>query len=72
MPLQGLSILDVGCGGGILSESLEALGGRVTGIDASDMSITVARDHARRRQSKNTYLNTPIPVSYTHLRAHET
>ena len=29
MPLQGLSILDVGCGGGILSESLEALGGRV-------------------------------------------
>ena len=55
-----LSILDVGCGGGILSESLEALGGRVTGIDASDMSITVARDHARRSQSKNTYLNTPI------------
>ena len=39
MPLQGLSILDVGCGGGILSESLEALGGRVTGIDASKMSI---------------------------------
>ena len=60
MPLQGLSVLDVGCGGGILSESLEALGGRVTGIDASEMSITVARDHARRHQSKNSYLNTPI------------
>ena len=60
MPLQGLNVLDVGCGGGILSESLEALGGRVTGIDASQMSLNVARDHARKQGSKNTYLNTPI------------
>ena len=60
MPLQGLTVLDVGCGGGILSESLEALGGRVTGIDASEMSVTVAEDHARSCQSKNTYLNDPI------------
>lgn len=44
--LAGLSILDVGCGGGLLSEPLARLGARVTGIDASEKSIGVARLHA--------------------------
>ncbi len=46
-PLQGLSILDVGCGGGLFSEALARLGASVTGIDASEGAIFVAREHAR-------------------------
>ena len=45
-PLKGLSVLDVGCGGGILSESLARLGANVTGLDASLPSIEAARKHA--------------------------
>jgi len=44
--LKGLSILDIGCGGGILAEPLCRLGARVTGIDASAEAIEAARDHA--------------------------
>jgi|TARA_R100000501_G_scaffold10060_1_gene19729 2-polyprenyl-6-hydroxyphenyl methylase/3-demethylubiquinone-9 3-methyltransferase len=44
--LQDLSCLDVGCGGGILTECLARLGGTVTGIDAAEQSIEVARVHA--------------------------
>ncbi|MGE5250214.1 MAG: bifunctional 2-polyprenyl-6-hydroxyphenol methylase/3-demethylubiquinol 3-O-methyltransferase UbiG [Bacteroidota bacterium] len=44
----GLSVLDVGCGGGILSEEFAALSCRVTGIDLSAASLSVARDHAAR------------------------
>ncbi len=46
LPLSGLKILDVGCGGGILSESLARLGGDVTGLDASLPSIEAARLHS--------------------------
>lgn len=45
-PLAGLRILDVGCGGGLVSEGMAALGAKVTGIDASATSIAVARHHA--------------------------
>jgi ubiquinone biosynthesis O-methyltransferase len=41
-------LLEVGCGGGILSESLAVLGARVTAIDAAEESILVAREHAKR------------------------
>ena len=44
--LTGLSCLDVGCGGGILSEPLTRLGAIVTGIDASDKAIEVAKQHS--------------------------
>jgi 2-polyprenyl-6-hydroxyphenyl methylase / 3-demethylubiquinone-9 3-methyltransferase len=47
-PLEGKTALDVGCGGGLLTEPLARLGGRVTGIDASPEVIAVARDHAPR------------------------
>ncbi len=46
LPLSGLSVLDVGCGGGLLSESLARLGATVTGVDASKEAVEVARAHA--------------------------
>ncbi|MGE0722905.1 MAG: bifunctional 2-polyprenyl-6-hydroxyphenol methylase/3-demethylubiquinol 3-O-methyltransferase UbiG [Alphaproteobacteria bacterium] len=45
-PLSGLAVVDIGCGGGLLSEPLARLGATVTGIDAADASIAVARAHA--------------------------
>jgi 2-polyprenyl-6-hydroxyphenyl methylase/3-demethylubiquinone-9 3-methyltransferase len=46
-PFVGLRILDVGCGGGLISEPLARLGAVVTGIDAAEANIAVARAHAR-------------------------
>jgi 2-polyprenyl-6-hydroxyphenyl methylase/3-demethylubiquinone-9 3-methyltransferase len=46
-PFDGLRILDVGCGGGLISEPLARLGAVVTGIDAAEANIAVARAHAR-------------------------
>ncbi|KAF9589173.1 hypothetical protein IFM89_019489 [Coptis chinensis] len=45
-PFEGLKIIDVGCGGGILSEPLARMGATVTGIDAVDKNIKIARLHA--------------------------
>ncbi len=48
-PLQGLSLLDIGCGGGLLSEPMSRLGATVTGVDASDRNIATASVHAARQ-----------------------
>lgn len=45
-PLSSVKLLDVGCGGGILSEALARLGAKVTGLDASDSLIETAQAHA--------------------------
>jgi 2-polyprenyl-6-hydroxyphenyl methylase/3-demethylubiquinone-9 3-methyltransferase len=45
-PFEGLSLLDIGCGGGLLSEPMARLGFAVTGADASDRNIGTARAHA--------------------------
>lgn len=45
-PLEGLRILDIGCGGGLLSEPMTRLGATVTGADASDKNIRTAQAHA--------------------------
>ncbi|MFG1332598.1 bifunctional 2-polyprenyl-6-hydroxyphenol methylase/3-demethylubiquinol 3-O-methyltransferase UbiG [Xanthobacter autotrophicus] len=45
-PLKGLSILDIGCGGGLLSEPLARMGGQVRGIDPAPGNVDIARAHA--------------------------
>lgn len=45
-PLDGLTVLDVGCGGGLLCEPLARMGARVTGLDAGARNIEIARLHA--------------------------
>lgn len=47
-PLEGLRVLDIGCGGGLLSEPLTRLGAAVTGIDAGEKNIAIARLHAEQ------------------------
>ena len=55
LPLKGLRLLDVGCGGGLLCEPLCRLGARVTAIDAEATSIGVATEHAQRMGLKIDY-----------------
>ena len=47
-PLEGLRVLDIGCGGGLLSEPMARLGAEVVGADASERNVAVARAHARQ------------------------
>jgi len=47
-PLDGLRLADIGCGGGLLCEPMARLGARVTGLDAAERNIAVARAHAER------------------------
>jgi len=49
VPLQGLSVLDIGCGGGLLSEPMARLGARVTGVDAAARNVGVAALHAGKQ-----------------------
>ncbi|KAG2289036.1 hypothetical protein Bca52824_048640 [Brassica carinata] len=47
-PFEGLRLIDVGCGGGLLSEPLARMGATVTGIDAVEKNVKIARLHAVR------------------------
>ncbi|MDH3388426.1 MAG: bifunctional 2-polyprenyl-6-hydroxyphenol methylase/3-demethylubiquinol 3-O-methyltransferase UbiG [Gammaproteobacteria bacterium] len=58
MPLADIDIVDIGCGGGILSESMAALGARVLGIDVVEKNINVARQHG---------LNRDLALEYRHV-----
>jgi 2-polyprenyl-6-hydroxyphenyl methylase/3-demethylubiquinone-9 3-methyltransferase len=53
--LDSLNCLDIGCGGGILSEKLRRLGANVTGIDASKSSIDIAKEHAKKSRLEINY-----------------
>ena len=55
-PLNKINILDIGCGGGLLSEPMQRLGANVTGIDASIKNIKVAKLHAQKNKLKINYL----------------
>ncbi len=55
--LADFSILDIGCGGGLISEPMARLGAKVTGIDASEKNIKVAQLHAKQNSLDIEYLN---------------
>lgn len=57
-PFKGLSILDIGCGGGLVSEPMARLGAKVTGIDPAERNIAVASIHAAESGLKIDYLAT--------------
>ena len=57
-PLRNVKILDIGCGGGLLSEPLYRLGADVTAIDASKKNIEVAKLHAKKNNLKINYICT--------------
>lgn len=59
-PLRGLRIIDIGCGGGLLCEPLARLGATVTGIDAAEASIAVAKAHAAESQVAVEYRATDV------------
>ena len=54
--LSGINILDIGCGGGLLSEPMSRMGANVTGIDASDKNIKIAKLHSKKNKLKINYL----------------
>ncbi len=55
-PLSNINILDIGCGGGLLSEPMSKLGANVTGIDASEKNIKIAKLHSKKNNLKIKYL----------------
>ena len=57
LPLKNLTILDIGCGGGLMSEPMTRLGAKVTGIDASKKNIKIASLHAKKNGLNINYLN---------------
>jgi len=56
IPLKNLKILDIGCGGGLLSEPMSRLGAKVTGIDASEKNIKIANAHLKKSKLKINYI----------------
>ena len=61
-PLKNLKILDIGCGGGLISEPMTRLGADITAIDASSKNINIAKAHAKKNDLNITYLNS-VPES---------
>jgi len=60
LPLKNIKILDIGCGGGLLSEPLSRLGAIVTGIDASEKNIKIAKMHLEKsRLDVDYYCSSP-------------
>ena len=55
LPLSGLNILDIGCGGGLIAEPMSRLGANITGIDASEKNIKIAKAHLKKNKLKINY-----------------
>jgi 2-polyprenyl-6-hydroxyphenyl methylase / 3-demethylubiquinone-9 3-methyltransferase len=58
--LNGISLLDIGCGGGLISEPMSRLGASVSAIDASEKNIQVASLHAKRSNLEINYAHTTV------------
>ena len=56
LPLKNIELLDIGCGGGLLTEPMSRLGAKVTGIDPSKKNIDVANYHAKKEKLNIKYL----------------
>ena len=56
-PFKELKILDIGCGGGLISEPMARLGANVTGIDASEKNIKIAKIHSKENNLNINYIN---------------
>ena len=66
-PLKGLCVLDIGCGGGILSEAMAQKGATVVGLDASEENIMIASNHAKENKLDINYIvNTAESFSAEH------
>ena len=55
-PLEKVKILDIGCGGGLLTEPMRKLGAEIVGIDASKKNINIAKTHAKKNNLKIKYI----------------
>ena len=55
-PLNNLEILDIGCGGGLLSEPIARLGAKVVGIDASEKNVKIAKSHLKKSKLNIDYI----------------
>jgi len=64
--LEGLNILDIGCGGGLISEPMARLGANVTGIDASEKNINIAKLHSKKNGLNINYRNAS-PENLEHI-----
>jgi len=60
LDIKNSNILDIGCGGGILAEELTDKGAKVTGLDASEKTIQIAKSHAKEKNYTINYLNTSL------------
>jgi len=67
--LKGQLVLDLGCGGGLLSESMAEAGARVTGIDASHEAISIARQHNPYADSRLQYEISTVEAHIKHSKA---
>ena len=56
MPLKNINILDIGCGGGLISVPMKKLGANVVGIDASLKNINIAKTHSKKNNLKIKYI----------------
>lgn len=70
VPLSGKTVLDVGCGGGILSEALADAGATVTGIDLADKSLSVAKLHLLESGKQVEYRKVAVEVLAEECPAH--